>query len=69
MTRKLIYKRTIIKNKGNDTYTLKVWENKYSYYAQLFLNNEVLSSASFKESEGDMSLYRIKEYFGFNSKD
>lgn len=50
------------------TMTLKVWQNKCSLYAKLFVDNDLVSSSSFYEKDGDMSLYRVKEYYGFNNK-
>lgn len=59
MKRKLIHKE----NKNNST--LKVWENKKSLYGAVYENNVKTMGASFKFSDNEGTVYRVKEYFGF----
>lgn len=67
----MTWKRKIIFNEISPkrTIILKVYENKLSYYGVVLdaHTKEPIMSASFREADGDMSIYRITEYFNFYS--
>ena len=63
--RQLIYNGICRYYDINDYAILKVWQNKLSMFAKVYDNKgkECIMSAHFYEKDGDMSIYRIKEYF------
>lgn len=58
------FKRKRIFNKSyNKGFRVEIWENKNSYYGKLYQHGELISSASFNAVDGDMSIFRVLEYF------
>ena len=73
--RKLIYDKTIAQHcefcftPQLQKVRLQIWQNKCSMFAKRWVDDEVLDCASFYEKDGDMSEYRIHEYFNFFPND
>lgn len=65
MARKLIEKT--IKQYEKETHCLRIYRNKHSLYGQVIdmQTKEVIMAASFKDKDGDATIYRVKEYFNF----
>lgn len=56
--------QSILKSKNQ---TLKIWESKNKLRGEVYENGKLIMSADFFYKDGDMSEYRIREYFGFSS--